>query len=122
LPGQGLQQFAVDELLDPIPPIPTPPPQAELDALGAESEIVWEDSPVGEDAPRSAADAAVKLIAENISVEDVVAIEAEAAEPEIMPLAPAVPAAAGLRGKSSAASAPAPIENLSAIEKLALFS
>jgi hypothetical protein len=41
-----------------------------------------------------------------------------------MPLAPAVPAptAAGLRGKSSAASAPAPIESLSAIEKLALFS
>jgi chemotaxis regulatin CheY-phosphate phosphatase CheZ len=136
LPGQGLQQFAVDELHDPIPPIPTPPPQAELDALGAESDIVWEDSPVGEDAPRSAADAAVKLIAENISVEDVVAIEdvgaaedvvaveAEAEEPEIMPLAPAVPAptAAGLRGKSSAASAPAPIESLSAIEKLALFS
>jgi chemotaxis regulatin CheY-phosphate phosphatase CheZ len=137
LPGQGLQQFAVDELLDPVPPIPNPPPQAELDALGAESDIVWEDAPVGQETPRSAADAAAKLIAENISVEDIeaiedvgaaediVAVEAEAAaELEITPLAPAVsaPAAAGLRGKSSGASAPAPIESLSAIEKLALFS
>lgn len=137
LPGKGLQQFAVDELIDPVPPIPNPPPQAELDAIGAESDIVWEDTPVGQEAPHSAAEAAIKLIAENMSAdevaaiedvtaaEDIVAVEAEApAEPEIMPLVPVVPApaAAGLRGKSSAASAPAPIENLSAIEKLALFS
>jgi chemotaxis regulatin CheY-phosphate phosphatase CheZ len=131
LPGQGLQQFAVDELLDPVPPIPNPPPAVELEAIVQENDIVWEDTPVDDEAKQeSAAEAAARLIAENmaseepLTAEDVVAIEAEIAEEEITPLAPAVaaPPATGMRGKASATSAPAPIEKLSAIEKLALFS
>jgi chemotaxis regulatin CheY-phosphate phosphatase CheZ len=132
LPGQGLRQFAVDELLDPVPPIPNPPPAVELEAIEAESDIVWEDAPAGEEAKlKSAAEAAAKLIAENIStedvlaVEDIVAVEADIfTREEVTPLAPAVaaPPASGMRGKASASSTPAPIEKLSAVEKLALFS
>ncbi len=129
LPGRGLQQFVVDEILDPVPRIPNPPPAAELEAE-AEGDVVWEDAPAGEENPKNTAaqaaiEAAAKLIAENISADDTAVIEADiSAEEEIAPLAPAVtaPPAAGLRGKSSAASAPAPVENLSAAEKLALFS
>jgi chemotaxis protein CheZ len=131
LPGQGLLQFAVDEILDPVPQIPNPPPATEIEAE-LEDDIVWEDAPVGDGSSAEASadaamEAAAKLIAQNISaaqnsVADVAAVEqAVAPEEEIAPLAPAAPAA-GLRGKSSAASSPAPIENLSATEKLALFS
>jgi chemotaxis regulatin CheY-phosphate phosphatase CheZ len=131
LPGRGLQQFAIDELLDPVPPIPNPPPAVELEAI-EENDIVWEDAPVSDEARQeSAAEAAAKLIAENmaandiVAIEDIAAVEADiSAEEEVTPLAPAVPAppASGMRGKASASSAPAPIEKLSAIEKLALFS
>ncbi len=121
LPGQGLQQFAIDKILDPVPRIPNPPPPTELEAE-LEGDVVWEDAPVDEESPEQAVaaaamEAAAKLIAENISAEDLAAVEAEAEE-ERAPLAPVVPVppAAGLRGKSAAASAPAPIENLSAIE------
>jgi hypothetical protein len=126
-----LPQFAVDELLDPVPPIPNPPSAVELEAA-EENDIVWEDAPLDDEAKQeAAAEAAAKLIAENmasedvLAVEDIVAIEAKiSAEEEVVPLAPpvAAPPASGMRGKASASAAPAPIEKLSAVEKLALFS
>lgn len=131
LPGKGLPQFAVDELIDPVPPIPNPPPVVELDEA-EENDIVWEDAPIDDEAKQeAAAEAAAKLIAENmasedvLAVEDIVAIEAKiSAEEEVVPLAPPVvaPPASGMRGKASASSAPVPIEKLSPVEKLALFS
>ena len=122
LPGMGLEQPSVDELIDPA--------SATTPHVEAGDDIVWEDSPVEDGMPREAAvEAAVKLIAENISADDIAEPEAEA-EPdfeenieedtgaEIAPLAPEAPPVE-LKTK---APAPAPIEQLSEIEKLAIFS
>jgi chemotaxis protein CheZ len=98
LPGKGLQQFAVDEILGPQP------------APEAVDDIVWEDAPVEpQDIKEGAADTAAKIIAEQLSAEE-----------EIAPLAPAV--AAPVQPLKTAAHIPDPIEKLTPAERLAIFS
>ncbi len=103
LPGRGLQQFAVDEILGPE----TAPAAAAPEAV---DDIVWEDAPIGpQDVKEDAAETAAKIIAEQLSSED-----------RIAPLVPAV--AAPVKPAKTAAHVPDPIEKLTATEKLALFS
>lgn len=103
LPGKGLQQYAVDEILD---------PEAALSPATAEAldDIVWEDAPIeSQDIKEDAAEMAAKIIAEQLSSED-----------EIAPLAPAV--AAPPKPLKTAAHVSDPIEKLTPAERLAIFS
>lgn len=108
LPGQGLQQFAVDEILEPES---APASKAQPDAgTEAVDDIIWEDAPIEpQDVKEDAADTAAKIIAEQLSSED-----------EIAPLAPAV--AAPVKPAKAAAHVPDPIEKLTLAERLAIFS
>jgi len=101
LPGEGLHQNAIDNILGPEPAATAAAPEAADD-------IVWEDAPIEADIKEDAADTAAKIIAEQLSGED-----------EIAPLAPAVVAPAK---PSKAAHVPDPIEKLSPAERLAIFS
>lgn len=102
LPGKGLQQYAVDEILG--------PDAAPAQAVEAVDDIVWEDAPIEmQDIKEDAAETAAKIIAEQLSSED-----------EIAPLAPAV--AAPVRPAKAAAHVPDPIEKLTPAERLAIFS
>lgn len=102
LPGKGLQQYAVDEILG-----PEAVPVAVLEAV---DDIIWEDAPIEpQDIKEDAAETAAKIIAEQLSSGD-----------EIAPLAPAV--AAPAKPLKAAAHVPDPIEKLTPAERLAIFS
>ncbi len=119
LPGEGLEQTGIDEILDPeaaAAPEPAPASAAETVASSAAAEpvidpekiiedIVWEDAPLEENSREDAIEAAARLIANNLSA-NAAPLAPAAPEPEPKPAAPAT----------------SPIENLTAAEKLALFS
>jgi chemotaxis regulatin CheY-phosphate phosphatase CheZ len=107
LPGHGLQQFAVDEIID-----PTEAKAPQANPSEPDQDIVWEDAALDEADAAPAAKAAVQTppMSEIVELE----IEEEAAF-----LAPAVPAP---QPAKAASAAPDPIESLSPVEKLALFS
>lgn len=108
LPGKGLQQYAVDEILEPET-LPSPATAGEV-APEAVDDIVWEDAPIEpQDVKEDAAETAAKIIAEQLAAED-----------EIAPLAPAV--AAPAQPSKVAVHIPDPIEKLTPAERLAIFS
>ena len=114
LPGEGLEQPGVDEILDPeaapAPAAETPAPaEATADAEVLIEDIVWEDAPLEEASREEAIEAAARLIAGNLT--------ANAA-----PLAPAAPEPAAQPQPAAKAAKTSPIDNLTASEKLALFS
>jgi chemotaxis regulatin CheY-phosphate phosphatase CheZ len=102
LPGQGLQQFAVDELIE-----PAKTKTAEAAVSEPDEDIVWEDAPL-----EDAEEASMAKISAQVSA-------SLAADEEAALLAPATHAP---QPAKPAVHAPNPIESLSPIEKLALFS
>ncbi|HWK88037.1 MAG TPA: hypothetical protein VNQ34_11100 [Xanthobacteraceae bacterium] len=131
LPGEGLEQVGVDEILDPAPAAPEPAPAPEAapatpealaeaavveDAEALIEDIIWEDSPLDEGPREEAIQAAAKLIADNLAA-TTAPLAPETPEPEAAPPPkPAANPAAKPAAKSS------PIDSLTPAEKLALFS
>lgn len=101
-PGQGLQQNAVDDILEPEVAA-TAPGEAAGEAL---DDITWEDAPIEAD---NVKDAAAKIIAGQLSAGDAIAPHAPAIA------APAQPAKAAAHVRD-------PIEKLTPAERLAIFS
>ena len=122
LPGEGLEQPGIDEILDPEPAAPEPAPVATAlletlaeakvvaDAEALIEDIIWEDAPLDNNPREEAIEAAAKLIADNLA-----ATSAPLA-PETPELDPQPRPAAKEPIKAS------PIESLTPAEKLALFS
>lgn len=125
LPGEGLEQFGVDEILDPEAPAPEPAPtpaattaspevlaeaKAVADAEALIEDIIWEDAPLDENPAEEAIEAAAKLIADNLAA-------------TTAPLAPETPEPdATSEPQPKPAAKASPIDSLTPAEKLALFS
>jgi len=124
LPGEGLEQLGVDEILDPeaaaSEPVPasaataSPEVLAEAKALAdAEAlieDIIWEDAPLDENPAEEAIEAAAKLIADNLAA-TAAPLAPETPEPDATP-----------EPQPKPASKASPIASLTPAEKLALFS
>jgi len=124
LPGEGLEQLGVDEILDPEAAASEPVPasaataspevlaeaKAIADAEALIEDIIWEDAPLDENPAEEAIEAAAKLIADNLAA-TTAPLAPETPEPDATPEPQPKPAA-----KAS------PIASLTPAEKLALFS